>query len=518
MKVLLIFPPGWNINVGSPHLGLPLLKAALKDSSSEVFIKDLNWEIGEYLKLKPSINEVYSAVNAGDLESLNKPYFKAEDKLMGIAEKYNATWNVEFGYKYNNYTPDSSSDVLDAVNIPSLFIKYYEKKVIPYIENIDPKVIGLSIAVPGQLIPAFQLCYKLRSSGFRGVIIIGGNIISRIRNAIDDPDLYKLVDFFVFYQGEYSLLQIIKTLQSDSNDFSEIPNLAFLKKNKVIKTPLITKYDLESIQEPDFDGFPLGEYWGENYVTLVAARGCYYAKCPFCAIHLGWNENGYAGYRSTDLVFQDMVRIYSKYGFYRFKFIDEALIPKQMVELSQKIKESNLPFEWEGYNRLECFWNNEDFVKKVADGGFRKGYFGLEVYPSGNRKALTKNDTPDPEMLLKICNKYGIKVHFFTLFGFPGTGRPEAEATIEFMLNNAKLIDTLDVYRFGYMRGTKVEGIKPIIDPKKNWAMEFDWEPNREGVITKNEAEEIKTEMEAIMWNEYPRLLHPTYRLISPWR
>lgn len=516
-KSLVLFPPGWNMNVGSPHLGLPLLQVIAKMGGVEVFIRDLNWEMSEYLSVKPSLNEVYGAVERGDLDSFNGPYFRAEDRLMEIARVYAATWNVQLGFQYGKYTPDSSTEVMEAGSAPSPFKEYYEKHVLPYVREIRPQFIGFSIASPGQLIPAFQLCRMLKEDSYDGLIMMGGNIMSRLRDAVNNPDLYEFVDLFVFYQGEISLTQIINRLKDNNTDFSGIPNVAFFDGKKVVVTPVSERLNLQDLPAPDFDGFPLGEYWGENYVTLVAARGCYYGKCYFCAIPLGWNTKGFAGVRRPHLVFEDMVQIYRKYGAARFKFVDEALIPNLMVVLAERIKKSGLPFEWEGYTRLEKIWLDEQFVKTVAEGGFRKGHFGLEVYPTGNRSALNKHDSPDPEKLLKICNKYGIKVHFFCLFGFPGTGRAEAEATIDFVLRHAQLIDTIDIYRFGYMRHTKVPGIRAVIDPKNDWAMEYNWVPVEKGVLTKHEAEEIKVELEEIMWSEHPRMLHPTYRLITPW-
>ena len=86
-----------------------------------------------------------------------------------------------------------------------------------------------------------------------------------------------------------------------------------------------------------------------------------------------------------------------------------------------------------------------------------------------------------------------------------------------FILRNAEFIDTIDMYRFGFMRHTEVPGIKKISNPINDWAMEYDWEPIGEDILSKSEAENLKVELEEIMWNEHPRMLHPTYRLISPW-
>lgn len=505
------------MNVGSPHLAIPILQAVAKKTGAEVFVKDLNWEISKHFKVKPALSDLYSAVECGDLDSLNRPYFRAEDKLMAIAQKYQATWNVQLGFKYEKYRPESAKEVMEATAKPSPFKQYYENYVLPYIKEVGPHVIGFSIASPGQLIPAFQLCYSLRKSGYNNLILMGGNIISRLRDTVNNPELYKLVDIFVFYQGELPLTGVINKSKKRDTNFHNIPNLSFCDDGQVVITPILEKFDLQALPTPDFEGFPLGEYWGVNYVTLVAARGCYHGNCHFCAIPLGWNPKGFAGVRKANLVFNDMCNIYTKYGFAKFKFVDESMIPNLIGKIARKIKDTGFPFEWEGYARLEEKWMDEDFVRTVAEGGLKKCYFGLEVYPTGNRKALNKQDFPQPEKLLHICQKYGVKVHFFCIVGFPGIGKQEAETTIDFILRNANLIDTVDIYRFGYMRHTQVPKVKPIMDPEKDWTMEYNWVPNGKGVLTKDEAEALKVELEEILWHEHPKMLHPTYRLLSPW-
>jgi radical SAM superfamily enzyme YgiQ (UPF0313 family) len=504
--------------VGSPHLGLPLLQGVARRAGVDLTVRDLNVEVSEFFDLKPRLADLHAATAAGDIESLNKPYFDLEDRFNDIARPFGGTWNVQLGFQYAELKADSSAEVLAAAEMDSPFRSFFIERVIPDVRRLQPAFIGISIAAPGQLIPAFQLCRALKNAGYDGLIIMGGNIISRIREDLFHPDLYKLVDVFVGYQGEFPFLGLINALKQGKCDFAEIPNLVYFDGRRVVGTPVLDRIDLERLPAPDFAGFPLGRYWGENYVTLVGARGCYYGRCHFCAIPLGWNNKGFAGARSADLVFADMVDVHEQHGVTRFKFIDEAMLPKMMLAIAKKIEERRLPFEWEAYTRLEKIWLDPDFVAAVARGGFRKAYFGLEVIPGQNRNRLNKRDCPDPETILDRCAKYGVKVHFFCLFGFPGTGRPEAEATIEFVLNHADKVDTLDIFRFGYMRGTKVPGAKPIIRSDKDWALEYEWAPDETGVLSVQESEELKIELEELMWNEHPKMLHPTYRMLSPWR
>lgn len=498
-------------------MGLPLIQAAACQAGADIVVRDLNLEATEYYGLKPKLPQLHSAAAAGDLESLNEPYFALEDRLTDIARPFGASWHVQLGFQYANLKADSSSAVLQAAEAASPFSDFFVDQIVPDVERLQPEFVGISIAAPGQLIPAFQLCRILKNSGYDGLIVMGGNIISRLKENLNNLELYKLVDVFVCYQGELPLVGIINAIKQGKCGFCDIPNLVYFDGNRMVHTRTLDKIDLQQLPSPNFDGLPLGRYWGENYVTLVGARGCYYGRCHFCAIPLGWNAKGFAGARHADLIFDDMVHQHEKYGVTRFKFIDEAMIPKMMLSIAKKIKERRLPFEWEAYTRLERIWLDPKFVGAVAEGGFRKAYFGLEVAPGQGRDLLNKRDCPSPEVILDFCANHGVKVHLFCLFGYPGTGRPEAEATIEFVLNHADKVDTLDIFRFGYMRGTQVPRARPVVRADKDWALEYDWFPDGAGVLSIQESEELKTELEEIMWNEHPKMLHPTYRMLSPW-
>jgi len=170
-----------------------------------------------------------------------------------------------------------------------------------------------------------------------------------------------------------------------------------------------------------------------------------------------------------------------------------------------------------GYVRLERDWCDANFVELVSRAGFRKGWFGLECLPSDNRSGLNKNDNADPRRLLGLCNAANIKVHFFCLFGYPGTGKNEAESTVEFLLRNRDLIDTVDIFPWTYAKHTQIEGVERIERPDEDWTLEYAHASNRADTLNSEEITELASYWEEVVWAEAPRFLHPTYRMVSPW-
>lgn len=516
MSVLLLFPPTWTLTSGSPHVALPLLKAFLQNSGIDAEIWDLNWEFATSVVGHVSAKTVASASKRGRLSEMNQPYFAAEDKLQALASRYTGTWNAQYGFEFNDAPHHGSKSAFEYLQRKSPFTDWYLASVIPRIQKKAPDVLGFTIAAVQQLLPTLELCKQLRAFGYRGAVVIGGNTVTRLRKEMACPEIFAFVDGLIAFQGEIPLLRFCRAVERRES-LASVPGLTWECGGKVITNAESIVLEADTTPTPDFGDLPVGRYWGQNYLCLVAARGCYYGRCSFCAIPYGWGQSGYAGCRSAAKVHEDMLLLMRRHGTNRFKFVDEALSPRFMRELSQEILKNGTKVEWEGYTRLENAWYDDQFVQLVSESGFRKGYFGLEVLPSRGRDRLNKGDHPKPEMLLRTCRRSRIKVHFFCMVGFPGTGVEDANRTIHFVLENADVVDTADVFPWTYAKHTKVLGATPILDPVKDWAIEFEHEGVAPGILSSPQVREIASVYEDVLWEAAPRLLHPTYRMVSPW-
>jgi len=516
--VTLLFAPSWNLNVGSPHIGIAVIRSALEKSGVETCCRDLNWNY--IVECEPNIATKFHTIfaNCNSFEEMNSSYFDIEDELMKIAASYKGEWNLQLGFRYDKLSFSSSKDIKNAIELDSPFTAYFREDVIRWINKRNPDIIGISIAGSYQIIPTLQLIWLLRKSGYGGFVLVGGNIISRLKEEIKQCDwLFDLVDGFIYFQGERPLIQITNTLKANK-DLSSVSNLIWRQDGSIVENPRENVMNPDDISTPDFEGLPIGKYPGVNYIPLLAARGCYYANCSFCAIPYGYGNNGPCGIRSSQLLIDDMIKLKQKWNINRFKFMDEAMAPKTLKQLSGLILNQSMSFEWEGYLRLEKCWTDARFVRDLGLSGFKKGYFGLEIVPEESRKYLTKSDKAgDLLAIIKRAYDEGIKVHLFCLFGFPGTGKKEAEATIEFILKHKDIIDTVDINPFSYAKHTSVKGVRKIINPEHDWALEYEFEAVSKGALSSLEVESLAAEMEEVLWQDCPRLLHPNYRLFSPW-
>ncbi|MFZ1220095.1 MAG: radical SAM protein [Chthoniobacterales bacterium] len=493
---------------------MALLKSFLEQQGVSADIVDLNLDAAEHLGAHISSQAVSDSCNARTLPALNGPYFKAEDHLSTIAEQFLGEWDLQSGFRFRTLDASSSDSVCHHSTLKSPFTDFFLRESVPRVLESQSGLIGISITIPTQLVPTFELCRLLRKAGFRGRIILGGNMVSRLGESLCLDWVFDLVDGFISFQGEEALL----ALSQEPDDWSSIPNLTWRKDGKIISNPTCT-LKRQDFSMPDFDGLPLEGYWGFRYLPIVASRGCYYGKCTFCAIPFGWGNGGFIGHGSPEDVVECIRSAYERYGIPNFKFVDEALHPQLIRRIAELLLKMSLPIAFEGYARFDAVWGEQEFLSLLSRAGLRKVYLGLELAPSNSRSLLNKGDSVGRHAvsILQNLHQAGILTHSFCMFGFPGTGVDEALETVEFVRQHSSLIDSLDIFPFYYAKHTHVEGIRTIINPAKDWAVEHDYVPARQDVLPADRVATLCHEIEDVIWNERPEWLHPVYRMFSPW-
>lgn len=516
-RLVLCFPPSWTSSTGSPHLAVPLLAASLQSIGWQTTVFDLNWDFLASNALLISDETVRRAVATDDPKVMDGLVFDLEDRLQSIASAFGGSWNPHEGYTYRDRACRSLHKALSAAEQASPFTSFFVESAAPRILAQEPSLLGFSIASVHQIVPTLELCRVLRRAGFPGFICLGGNTITRLRDEFCARAIFEFIDGFIIYQGEQPLIELARALH-DGASLSGVPQLTW-RDGDVIRTNTgVAALNPDSVPTPAYDDLPVGRYGGTNHLCVMAARGCYYGKCTFCAIPFGWSPTGFAGVRSAQRVVDDMIALRGRHSISRFKFVDEALPTATMRAIARLIVEYRLDIQWEAYVRLERAWLEPDFVELMAAAGFRKGYFGVEILPSDARDVLNKKDRAHPEAVFRNCAAAGIRTHCFCMFGFPGTTRADAETTVRFLLANEAIIDTADVFPWIYAKHTIVPDVEPIIVDGEDWALDYSHRGRDGDVLDSQEVRALAEELEETVWRHAPRLLHPVYRLKGPWR
>src|ERR1035441_3548959 len=373
-RIALLFPPGWTLSTGGPHLALGALRAFLEQNGiDDVWVHDLNHEVADRLISPIDATTAEAACTGGHtLAAMNEPYFRSEDRLMSIAQRFGGKWNAQLGFWYDSHPERSSQAAFEYVLRPSPFDSYMELFLAQLLAE-RPNVVGLCLASVYQIIPALKLSLELRQHGYTGFIVLGGNTVSRLARELAIPPVFELVNGLVTFQGEIPLLRLCQALAS-GRSLASVPQMTWCDGGEIRTNEPSETIDPLALTAPDCRGLDVGGYWGHNYLNVVAARGCYYGKCQFCAIPYGWGSDGFAGVRTPSLMVNDIVTLLERHNLPRFKFVDEAMSPSFMAEFSKELLRAGLSIEWEGYVRMERAWCDPAFVNLVARAGFRKGY------------------------------------------------------------------------------------------------------------------------------------------------
>jgi len=506
-KVVLLFPPNWTACVAGPHLAMPLLAGVAKTISWQVESWDLSELFYRTYATPPSHSLVTEAVRGNDFRTLDRIYFGWEDQLRSSSTSFGCSnFGLLSGYPFDEMRFLPLARVEEMTREGTVYSEFLDH-VVNRLAAVKPQAIGVTVASREQVIPAIQLLREIRTKLPESFLILGGNILTRLRRTSAFQVFKSLVDQTVLFQGELAFANTLSTIRAHGVE----------RARKAL--PKITSDEFihyESWPVPHFSGIAFNHMIGTPTLTYVSTRGCYWGKCHFCAIPAGWSTKGYGGSAPAEFVADQLVDMTQETGIPRIKFVDEAVPPSKVVPLSRRLCALGANVEWEGYARLEPAWEDLDLLEEAHAGGLRKLYFGLEQAPNTNRLILGKNDRGNPMQILRACYQVGIKVHLFCMVGHPGSSCTDAEATVRFLVDNELLIDTADLVGFRLDRGTNVPGVRPVQEDC-DWSMSLKYEPTQDGVLSNEAVNDLELSCQEELWETVPRLLHPLYRIVGSW-
>jgi anaerobic magnesium-protoporphyrin IX monomethyl ester cyclase len=281
---------------------------------------------------------------------------------------------------------------------------------------------------------AFQMCRLAKERGCT-VIVSSSDATDRSKEYLSAG-----ADFILIGEGEFTLLELVRSIINKEGEPGQIPGLAFLKENVLLKTgprPLLK--DLDKLPLPAWDLVDMDAYrrkWkshtGIFSMNMSTTRGCPF-KCNWCAKPIYGNR--YHA-RSPENVVGELVFLKEKYGFDHIWFCDDifGLKPGWIKEFSILVRKAKLDLKFKIQARADLLLREAD-VEALAEAGCENCWIGAE---SGSQKILdamdkgiTVNQIMQATGLLK---KHGIRPSFFIQFGYPGEKIEDIDLTIK-MIN-----------------------------------------------------------------------------------
>lgn len=386
MKVLLINPPFAvlkGILEPANPLGLPYLAAFLQENS--IYCDYINLDqvkLDDYLSLRT--HDIYS-----EMEEIN----------------------LKNNLKYDNHPAWKS----------------LREKLI----NYKPGIVGIT-STTSSYKSAVKTADIVRKLSPNVKIVFGGpHASAEYKKTIEETNF----DFIVRGEGELTLLELVKMIDSDKNrkDFSKILGLSYVIRGRAYHNPsrpvIINLDNLPSPQR-----FYRLIDTSISYIGIITTRGCN-NKCKYCASPFLWSG---LRARSVDNVISEIKEGIKLHNTKRIFFHDANFnySKKRVLDLCQRIIDEKLNIKWGFVGNLNII--DDDICRIMKKSGCLEILAGVETGDQDLMTNLNKKLTIEEiKRSVKILNRNGIGCGAFVMYGLPGQ-------TIESMRATNRLLKEVD--------------------------------------------------------------------------
>jgi radical SAM superfamily enzyme YgiQ (UPF0313 family) len=344
--------------------------------------------------------------------------------------KYISNSNPAFSFPFKNYCHfglsfqeierQIKSTDADIYFISSLFTPYFQEtdKIIHIIKRLNP----ISKITVGGYHAALYPEYYLRN--------------------LD-------VDFVIEGEGEQSSVKLLDCL-INNKDLLKVPNLAYLEKDRIIKTGKKNIKDIDKISFPSREFLKERDFkmYKKRAVSMITSRGCP-NSCDFCTGKIIWGKNYRA--RSIESVLSEIDECMKQFNINMINFEDDNIfaLKSRAVELLKALykfqRKNDVVLDFTAMNGISIEQLDEEILNLMKQAGFRELNISLV---SLSRRLQEKYGRPfNSEKFADIANiakGFGMNVRSYFILGLPDQTREEIEDTIHFLKNlNVKMFPSV---------------------------------------------------------------------------
>jgi len=316
------------------------------------------------------------------------------------------------------------------IDAPALNMTY--KDIAKTVYREKPDIVGIQALTP-TIYNAFNVAKLVRKVLPETTIVMGG--YHPTFADIETLKECKEVDVCVRGEGEYTMLDIVKNIEKQS-DFSRVLGITYRNKSgRIVRNPnrpLIK--NLDELPFPARHLLPMDKYmvFGMKVpaTTIVCSRGCP-MRCSFCASSAMYG--GVVRFRSPENVVAEIEHVKEKYEVKMIAFVDDTftLFRRWVNRLCDRILEKKLDIIWGAAARVDTL--NLQTLIKMKKSGCSTLFFGIESGVEFILKNIGKTFTLRKVMkVFEWCRKLGIRIIASFALGFPGETLDTIRRTIEF--------------------------------------------------------------------------------------
>jgi radical SAM superfamily enzyme YgiQ (UPF0313 family) len=263
-----------------------------------------------------------------------------------------------------------------------------------------PLVFGASI-ISGAHLSAFEL---LEFAKKNGCITIAGGVDATIHHERYAKSGF--IDYVIRGEGEYAFAKLLEDILKNSEP-SDVPNLTYLKNEKLIVNPPTEFLNLDEIPSPAF--YLLSDflkYSQGRAISIEDSRGCLY-NCSFCAIK---TVNKKIRLKSSIKIKEELGIAIKKYSPLSIRFVSENVLleeerAKNIIKIMSDYK---IPWMLNAYPHLINMRSN--LLSALVESGLETLEVGIESGSNNILRLFNKSTTvKENELALKAIYATNIK-------------------------------------------------------------------------------------------------------------
>ncbi|MFH1751773.1 MAG: radical SAM protein [archaeon] len=305
------------------------------------------------------------------------------------------------------------------------------------VTELKPDLIGFYCNTPQRFL-VFEMARIVKSVDNNIKVVVGGPHVSV--TDVEVLDFVPEIDFIIRGEGEFSIVELSKAVESKKDDFSEIKGLSFRKDGIVQRNPdRPFIQDLDELPFPDRSLFKVEKYTTGVFgyekdvksTMLKFARGCP-MNCVFCDNRVIWGKG--VRTRSITNIIKELTMLNKEQGFQGFDVYDDTfnLNLSWAKELCREIIKSGLDIKW--YCTIRANSVDDEFFSLLKQSGCTGIGLGIESGSEQILKNIKKGITLDMvRNTVRLSQKHGIKVKSFILCNLPGEKLSDIDKTMNFM-------------------------------------------------------------------------------------
>lgn len=318
------------------------------------------------------------------------------------------------------------ADILKGARSESFYSGILREILEEQLELYRPRVIGISIVHPDQVIQSFFVARLIKEIDRSIHVTVGGPFVSIFLREISDQAIFGLIDSLIYDEGEIPLLQLVHELSRREPDLEKVNSMAYLKDGIVTRTPPAIPHNLEESPPPLYSCLPLEKYLNPpdgNEVLLRFSRGCSWKKCTFCRIELPLVRD----YQQLtfEKAYGDLLTVLKDTGGRLVHFTDDNTDPLLLEHISKNLLKDGIDIRWECQTRI-----SPRLTRKRAQLYKQAGCISLKigVESLGDRILSLMNKGITVRLIDKVLRNIGgiLPLTLFMIAGFPGETEDEA--------------------------------------------------------------------------------------------